>query len=330
MKEFENINQILNDYFNEIKNLNNFDINKYAEKIKKIREIASIIYIEGQSYFKNIDFVQIPSKKISFDETIELVSDYLKTIDSSFLKDFLKALKEGVINFTTKEEIETMKGETDYLFTQNLAGILNNKYFINIVLEENISDAFTLVHEFSHYHNMAGDDKLPVCYNLFTEGYAQTFETDFYFYLLKNKKYESEASNYYETLLLSILNRSSNFISEYSILDTFLTYQKISNQTIYKTFKDYENPKTGFKMEIEAIKILLEKLKNPTNLFLDDGPYVIALPFSFEVSSEAKRDKDKFMLEYENLGKGNVDYYYKKYIKNASLEGLYRNGCNNK
>lgn len=37
-------------------------------------------------------------------------------------------------------------------------------------MNETIKDAFTLVHEFSHYQNMTLSERFSACYQLFTEG----------------------------------------------------------------------------------------------------------------------------------------------------------------
>ncbi len=195
---------------------------------------------------------------------------------------------------------------------------------IQLFLDETIKDAFTLVHEFSHYQNMTTGECFSACYQLFTEGYAQMFETDFFLFLFKNKNYRKEAILYYESLLLSFLHRSCTFIGEYSILDTYMRYGKISKKTIRKTFQNDDYPKDGYKMEMESLVLLLEKIESPNEYFLEDGPYMIGVPFAKKVLKTYQRDKNLFLEEYMALQDGKIEAYYKKYVKKSSFKNLYK------
>lgn len=324
MQGFGEINEFLKSYVKSLYGISGFELGKYIEKMDVIYEIGTKSYLEGTQYFKNIESVLLPSKKITIEETLSLVFTYFKTIDSSFVKKLEQACRSGIIHFTRQDDLEKLDyNETNYYLFENLAGIFNSNYLINIVLEETIADAFTLVHEFSHYKNISIKEEYSLGYLLFTEGYAHMFETDFYLYLL-NTNWKREASIYYQGLLLSLLNRTSTYIREYSILDTFLTYQKITNKSIYRACKEYANPKNGIKMQLETINEVLEKLNKPSYYFLEDIPYVLGLSFSKEVRKQFLQDKELFLEEYETLENRDKEYYYKKYIKGSSLENLYQ------
>ena len=314
---FRKVNAFLDDYMVQTSALEEYSPLSYEEKMKKLYEIACYIYREGCSHFDGIDTILVPQKKIKKEETLALVLSYFETVDTSFVSGLYFALQED-IHFLFYEEMESQN-----LFSFGAAGIQQQRKYIQILLDETITDAFTLVHEFSHYQNMPLKEQFSVCYQFFTEGYAHMFETDFYFFLLKNKKYREEAILYYERLLLSFLNRSCTFIGEYSILDTYLQYTKISNQTIYRTFKNSENPLNGYKMEMESLSTLLEKMDNPHAYFLEDGPYMLALPFAKKARKFYQQNRDTFLQEYSALQERRIEDYYKKYVKSTSLKNSY-------
>lgn len=324
MQGFKEINAFLNSYVNELYKIKNFQVEKYIETMDEIYDIGLKSFQEGCHYFQNIESVALPKKKISMEESIFLLISYLKTIDSSFLNRFDKAYNDGIIHFTTLEELkQETYDETNFFRFKNLTGVINSKPFIHIVLEESIADTFTLLHEFSHYKNGLCGEETSISYSLFTEGYAHMFETDFYHFLL-GTKWEEEAFIYYQGLLLSLLNRTANYIREYGVFSTFLRYRRISNQTIYRFCKDSNHTKENMQLYFDTIKNIIVKIEDPGSYFFEDIPYVVGLPFSKEVRKQFLRDKDVFLEEYENLKEQDKEYYYKKYVKTSSLEHLYQ------
>lgn len=324
MQGFGEINLFLKSYRNELYKIPGFKVEKYIDTMNTIYDIGLKSYQNGFHYFKNVEDIKLPTKKITIDETISVVISYLKTIDFSFVTCFEKAYREGIIHFTYLKDLEQLQyNENNSYRFGSMTGVLNSTPFIHIVLEETIADAFRCVHEFSHYSNSGGKERHSFSYALYTEGYAQLFETNFYDFLL-GTKWEEEATIYYQGLLLSFLNRTANYIREYAIFSTFLTYGQIKNQTIYRSCKDSFDIKENMKLYLETIKNITEKLKDPNYYFFEDIPYVIGLPFAQQLKKQFLKDKDLFLEEYANLEDQKREYYYKKYIKKVCFQNLYQ------
>lgn len=328
---FGEINKYLKRYYSDLISYPEFDGLKYQELMQKIYEISEEVYVQGCDYFKGDHAISLPQKEVPLEETLELVSTYFYQVDPSILKKFDSMLQDGVIHFTTMQDLENIEQtKENYFYFQSLAGCINDEHFVNIVLENTITDAFILVHEVSHLMNSSDPNYFSTPWLLYTEGYAQFFETDFYLFLLKNGKHVEEARIYYESLLLSLLNRSATFIGEYFVWDIYLTYGRINMQKIYKNSIQFPNPSNGVLMAKESIELLLDSLKKDySKVFLEDMKYMVALPFSYGVQDQYEKDKDVFLEEYQTLEKGSSEYYLKKYLSQKENPKLYRYGRKN-
>lgn len=321
MEDFKKLNKYLKWYEKELTKSPKFNQDKYEKILDKTRYIALNTCRDGIAYFKNDDII-LPSVYISLNETIELVLKYLKKLNKKYQDNLLQTLDNKTFCFTEVKKIANMKNDINKeIFLEDLAGVINNQFFVNIVIHNTIKDAFSVVHEFSHINNMELKmDKSS--YFLFTEGYATFFEIDFYLYLL-NTKYKKEAIKYYESLLLSFLYKSATFISEDNILDIYDKYGKVNYQKIYKYYQNKEDFLEIFKEILISVNNLNQKIDNQFDNILNDIPYIIGIPFSFEIRKEYSKNKEMFFYEYENLNSLDIDYYLNKYISNKELENLF-------
>jgi len=311
---FGNVNKNLDAYLKRLMSNEGFDLEKYGKILHKVYKYANKIIESGDKYLLEREDI-VFSKTITKEETLRYVKDFLRKIDSSFVIKFEEALENGVFHFTDKDTL-LEENDLNYYYKNNLAGVVDDKYFTNIVMTYTISDAFLILHEFMHYCNLLNLKEMTSGWAMFTEGYSNFFEFLFLEYFSEFEEIREDALNYFYSLLYSIVNRTSHFVSQYFVFDVFLCHGKIEYKKIYKYCSDYEDPIRLFYCilgMIEEVDEYFSSFNPKLSEYLDDARYIIGIPFTLELLENFETRKQEILEDYMILNSTNMDYYLDKY-----------------
>lgn len=180
--------------------------------INYFKRISTVIVEECNQYHNELTLKRNKTNYISLDETLKIVKDFLRTIDSAYPEILDKLLSNGIVNlYDIDDEESTKKYGKDAYYSRN-----NGNHTINVPIGHNIEDVFTIVHEFIHYTNCLNG--LSVDGLLLTEAISISHEMLLYEYLKQNKMYEEDICSPIVLRLLSIESKSKailNVINEY-------------------------------------------------------------------------------------------------------------------
>lgn len=158
---------------------------------------------------------------ISYKDTLDIVKSFLGSINSRYPRLLEGLIRNGVINIYDLDDKESVKefGKEPYF------QISKGKITINIPMEHNIEDMFSIVHEFMHY---------VTCYRgcsvdgiILTENVSITYEMLLYDYLKEKELFEEDRFAPIATRLLSIEEKSR------TILESFENFE-ISRKKSFK------------------------------------------------------------------------------------------------
>lgn len=281
--------------------------------IDYFKTISESIIKECRPYHNEITLKRNKVNYISYEETIKITKDFLKSIDSYYPHSLEKLIEDGTINLYDKDDEDSIKKYGDGAYYGRTKG----KHNINIPMEHNIEDMYALVHEFIHYTNCLNGCSIDGF--MLTEYISITFEMLLYDYLKEHNLYKEDRIAPVVLRLLSIESKSE------SILKTIEEYNnernrsfnlinlKENNRKSDKDFEDlskkiiyligetlaiytYHNYKKGI-VSIEEIDELNMRVNNNENL---DSLNLIMkdIPNSNEIESSIKYFKDE-VLESE-------------------------------
>lgn len=320
MAGFGNVNKNLDAYVKRLMNIEGFDLERYGTIIHKIYKYADNVIDAGSdylSYFKTETSPDIPTKKFTRNQLLQYVIEFLSEIDDTLVTKFEEATCNGVFHFTDKDTlIKENENDNNFYYYHSLAGVVDGKYFTNIVMTYTIMDAFTIVHEFFHYCNLNDLEKMTSAWVLFTEGYSNFFETLFLHFCLEREDLREEAICYYHGFLYSIMDRAYQFVTQYLVLDVYLCHGRIDYKKIYKYCSDYEEPIQLFNAILKMIEEVEEYfLESDSKLYeyMDDAGYIIGVPFTQELLENYPSKKEEILNDYRILNETNMDYYFEKY-----------------
>lgn len=155
----------------------------------------------------------------SYSDIIELVKDFLDTIDLSYSKKFDDLLNNGTINIyhIDDEDAVDIYGEDAFCVEDDIPKYDENdiivgfdkKREINVPLQHTLDDAYSLIHEFIHYTNIPRGMYYTDDRDILTETSSFIFECLFHKYLI-DKGYSKEEAN----INLKIRLNSTLYLSE--------------------------------------------------------------------------------------------------------------------
>lgn len=326
MEKYKQLNNFLKEYLIDLKRQVDFETYKLEQFLDQTYIYATRILMQENSIpekFKN------PRKNIKIKDTISLVDDFLSDLDFELERKFKEAIDKNIIHFTSDKKLKNKKETKDNCyFFHSLAGYVESNPFVNVVTHNRLHDAFTLVHEFSHYANMKGEES-NLSWHLFTESYAGVFEVMFLDFL-KNTSLKEEASRYYLTLLWSFILKSLNYIKEYYAMSIYLTFKSIDDKRIYKYVSDNKNKEEYFSIFRQNMLNIEDKINQygVITTFLEDSKYVIAVPFMESAIEEMEKRKKEIIDDYKMLSYISHDYYFDKYEleKEKTYEKVFKRG----
>lgn len=219
---------------------------------------------------------------ISYKDTLDIVKSFLGSINSRYPRLLEGLIRNGVINIYDLDDKESVKefGKEPYF------QISKGKITINIPMEHNIEDMFSIVHEFMHY---------VTCYRgcsvdgiILTENVSITYEMLLYDYLKEKELFEEDRFAPIATRLLSIEEKSRTILESFEnfeisrkksfklrdIKEDFIKaerdFEDISKQFIYLfcetlAIHNYHNYKDGI-ITSKNIEEMCRRLNNNENL----------------------------------------------------------------
>lgn len=211
------------------------------------RTTSVLVYHNDNIFIKylldNIDFLEETSKDIiselelvdfeekeyetymSLNEILDIVRDFLKSIDESYYQLFEELIQNGTINIydaSVKENIEEFGNEAYHESYENKYG--NRVSNINIPIGHTIDDVYTIVHEFIHHTNLSkirANDRA-----MFTEGVSILYEYILYNYL-KSKDINQNDSK------TSIMFRVKDLFNKAQMIKMYVDLIKESRKQYY-------------------------------------------------------------------------------------------------
>ncbi len=320
MAGFGNVNKNLEKYVKDLISIDKFDLEEFGKLMRKIYIYADKICETGNDYspyFQTNTTPVLPNKYFTKEDTLKYVVEFLHEIDPFMVNKFEEAVANEIIHLTDKKTLnELEENEGNYYYFHNIAGVVNDNYFTNIVINNTIADAFTIVHEFMHYCNLSKIDKMSYAWTLFTEGYSHFFETLFLQFCMEKEELKEESICYFHGLLYSVMNRSYEFITQFLVLDVFLCHGNINNKSIYKYCRDFVDPKYLFYSILNMVDEIDEYFKTKDSrldVYLDDAKYVLGVPFAQELLENYPKKKKEILEDYYLLNEVNINYYFEKY-----------------
>lgn len=180
--------------------------------IDYFKRTSIVIVEECKQYHNEITLKRNKTNYVSLEETLKIVKDFLRTINSTYPEILDELISKGIVNlYDIDDEESTKKYGKDAYYSRN-----NGKHTINVPLLHDIEDTVNIVHEFIHYTNCLNG--LSVDGLLLTEAISISYEMLLYEYLKQNEIYEEDMCSPVALRLLSIESKSKailNVINEY-------------------------------------------------------------------------------------------------------------------
>lgn len=320
MREFGYLNKKINEHVVDLEKTYKMPIEEYLEFMSYIYKFSDDIAIPAGNYFnENRKKVYDLRYKIglSYEETIRIILKFLNTIDPSLCDIFNQLIEDGTIIFQNEKELKKLQiSKENFYYFYNLAGIHNGKKIINIILKNNISDIFTIVHEFTHYLSIKTLNEKSITWLHFTEGYSRTFEILLLKYLSSNQKFALEAKKYYIELMYYMCLRIFEFRKEFVCFDIFCNYGSFTPQKVIKYCsaeslkeKNATNILNGARI---SERYMLETSRTLRE-YLEDSRYVLAILFSNNILDSFFEFKAEILEDIFTLEEKSYEYYFDKY-----------------
>ncbi len=219
---------------------------------------------------------------VSYKDTLDIVKKFLGRINIRYPKLLEELIRNGIVNIYDIDNKESVKEFGNEPYFQ----IFKGKTTINIPMEHNIEDMFSIVHEFMHY---------VTCYKgcsvdgfILTENVSITYEMLLYDYLKEKELFEEDRFAPIATRLLSIEKKSRTILEifkkyEISRKESFelrdteedsakatRDFEDISKQFIYLfcetlAIHNYHNYKVGI-ISTKNLEEMCRRLNNNENL----------------------------------------------------------------
>lgn len=219
---------------------------------------------------------------ISYKDTLDIVKSFLGSINSRYPRLLEGLIRNGIVNIYDLDDKESVKefGKEPYF------QISKGKITINIPMEHNIEDMFSIVHEFMHY---------VTCYRgcsvdgfILTENVSITYEMLLYDFLKEKGLFEEDRFAPIATRLLSIEEKSRTILESFENFELSRKksfklsdikedsakaerdFEDISKQFIYLfcetlAIHNYHNYKEGI-ITIKNLEEMCRRLNNNENL----------------------------------------------------------------
>lgn len=323
MEKYKKLNQYYRDCCTDLENFSvfqdEFSLEQYYNFLEKVYDYALQIEDELASYTPYIKgTIELPTLNQRFirEESMKLVVEFLYSLSPKYVEGFYQGISDGTIQFTKKEELEDLEiNDENYYRFYNCSSVVNGRYIMNVIIGEDIADAFLMVHEFAHYFNHRNCVVSNASWYLLTEGYSHFFEYLFFLFL-ERTNWKKEAQTYYETLLYSVLIHSLDYVPAFISFDIFMSYGRLDSRTIYEYCKDEEDFREYFSMVSSLIRSLEDSMqcknKRVDSIF-EDANYVFMIPFTETLLERYPFKKDEILRDYEALNENSFEYYVKHY-----------------
>lgn len=272
--------------------------------------ISETIIKETNKNHKEIEDKRKKINYISYKDTLNIVKSFLGSINSRYPRLLEGLIRNGVINIYDLDDKESVEEFGKEPYFQMSKG----KLTINLPMEHNIEDMFSIVHEFMHY---------VTCYRgcsidgfILTENVSITYEMLLYDYLKEKGLFEEDRFAPIATRILSIEEKSRTILESFEnfeisrkrsfeLIDTNedsskaqRDFEDVSKQFIYLfcetlAIYNYHNYKEGI-ITTKNLEEMCRRLNNNENLESLNFILLTEKPSTKEISSSIN------FLEYES------------------------------
>ena len=303
------------------------DLYKHCHYAKHINYNSLNEQIEKENFYLNNNFIyeeminsfldnneQVHNKKTKYNEHLNeddlftLTYDFFKNLDSDIFKTF-------TILFNNKENnISFIKDKINSRYIGYTKKYPNNFIKIEMIKNNNITDLYTLVHEYGHAINHLNND---FNYTLYRKPFSE-IESTFLEILLSNylekNGFNQKDILYYNNFKFDSIYKDALFMkAKYLFLDfQNLNHLNCHNKNYYKEIKHMVN------ISKKDIKYLYSI--NSYELL----PYVVSPLYAFELYDMYLKSKEKAMSVYKKI----ISFYSPSsidIIKNLESFYLYPN-----
>lgn len=222
--------------------------------------------------------------------TINLVREFLGTIDKKYLEIFEKSLNDGTFDLYLPEDDLIERPDEPITSPKPNASI-------NIPVENTVQDGAVIIHEFFHYLN--DDEELVGTREIFTEMISIYYELRYYKFL--EQKGYSEIYFYNEVFerINSTYDSAYNLCTANSVLDIYHNTGKINKKNIKFLDKYRELYTENINTIIDFYKS--EDFKEDIFRFREEVSYVIGTLLTFRSLSEPKLYDIKMQYINDNM-----------------------------
>lgn len=304
--EYPNLNEILNEYCQKMKGTQFLENASYFYYLTN--ELNSLIRQEFTLSELNKFKVKskADSKKLSLEESLLLVTEYLEERLPQYKNRFLLNLNDGTFNIIADRE-EGKKENTN-------AGKQNGRLFINVPLEYTTEDPASIIHEFLHTINHEKEKTMLRRY--VTETISIYFESDLCNFLKLKGFTEEEVIVNDIYRLRDLAGCTEHFLEMIPILDSFRLLGPINSNTYddmvklgifprYSKKEDFYEIVTDYEQKLAAIAEKNEKLHiTERSLCVDPFVtfgYMVGTLVSYYVIAEGTTELHQKMINMNDI-----------------------------
>lgn len=237
--------------------------------------------------------------------TIDLVEEFLLTIDESHLKKFKHALSDGTFNFFNEYTCDD-----DTIYEPICIELDNNLVDINMPIDASIYDGGFIVHEFFHYTNV--QEKEHGIRYILTEFISIYMELRYYQFLIKKGYNKSILYSEINSRLSDTFYCASEVCDGGSIIDIFFHTGDISEESIefmkkyrplYNKYYIRDNLADYDNLDIDTVETLV-------SLFYANVSYLIGTSLALPLLNEPEINDAKIIYLNENLENLELDQVF--------------------
>lgn len=278
------------------------NLKKYTRKCPELDNLynyfanLAINYIEGVSEVLPEKTQNQEYEKMDIRITLELVREFLGSIDKKYLDIFNKALTDGTFDLFLPEDDLVERPDYPITFPKPKANI-------NIPIYNNIKDGSIIVHEFFHFLN--DGEQYNVVAELFTEMISIYFELRFAMFLIE-KGYDSV--NFSKILYERIddsYDAANTLFGSSAVLDIYNKTGKINLRNYIFINKFINTYKGKYKLIRETKKT--RNISHALNDFESDISYLFGTLISIMAIEEPKIYDLKMKYINNNLNSFNIE-----------------------
>jgi len=295
-------------------------IKKYLKKYDKkcpdltmlynyLAQIA-IDYIEGVAEILPEETLKQKYEIMDIEKTLELVREFLESIDKNYLNIFKKCLSDGTFDLFLPEDDLIERPGYPITFPKPKANI-------NVPICNNIKDGAVIIHEFFHFLN--DDNKYHITTELFTEMISIYFELRYVIFLIEKGYDNVNLSKLLYERIDDSKEAANSLFGSSAVLDIYNKTGKV-NYGNYKFINKYVDTYKGNHILIRETK-KIKNISQSLDSFESDISYLFGTLISIMAIEEHKVYDLKMKYINDNINSFSIkDVLYNLDVKLEEYE----------